>query len=218
MAILMTACPYPHCRANPVPLQVLWNYRQPARKNIVSCCMCPRCELPVSVILIPTADTSTAHEWFLKNEAYGNHDLLRMSRWLIQEVIPTPAIKGAPEHTPTDIAKLNRQARRCMERGENEAARILFGKVLDRSFAALDEDGSGSRVERIGRLVEAGRLPRSLQDCAQELRGLDHDRLDLAPDELMTLAAFAETFLLSAFTVGRKLAAGRSCMDLARSA
>jgi hypothetical protein len=171
--------------------------------HLVSFCLCPRCERPVSIILAPTIGSERTLEWLLNVDETRIHDVALVSGWRIKETFPAPVTRSVPEHTPDDVAKLYRAARSAIARHEIEAAAFLLRRVVERLLLILDGGAAGTLSDRLAALAQAGRLSAILLPWAQELTVIVGGDADLATARDADVAAaneFVEMFLLNAFT------------------
>jgi hypothetical protein len=211
MASLTLDCPHAHCRLSAVPFTVVASYRRIRVEEVVAFCICRRCDMPVSVVLVPGVVGVHANR-LLGAEALADRDLLQASGWRVKEIFPHAVVKGAPEHTPPDIARLYRQARAAISRQEPETAKLLFRETIERAVRSLDPAVTGPLLERIDRFAEQGLIPPVIRAWAHELDLTDvsSQRVEKPGDPaLAAMSEFAETLLLSAFTVAAKVAARR---------
>jgi hypothetical protein len=204
MAILVIDCPHAGCRPNPTRLKVLNNCPQASTGNVVSFGLCQRCDRPVAVVLARGEHAQVDRKWFRKYEADEDHDLAQVSGWAIKEIFPSPIIRFVPEHTPSAIAALYRQAKSALGKEEFEAAGFLFRTIVERSLRILLGARSASLLQRIGALAEDGCIPVWLQHWAGELRIIAADGIpagvDVQGHDVRAAAEFVEAFLLIVFT------------------
>ena len=208
MAILTTECPHSNCRANPVPLNVI-RCRQSRDLSSVTCfAFCPKCDQPVSLILEPGKNATAIGEWFMTSPATQNIDLLESSGWIIRSIYPPKSEREAPEHTPTEIARIFKQAQSAHRRDELEAAAFLYGKAIEASIKRLGPELKGSLAKRIDELVAKLALPESASKWAHEVRIVRNDAVhevsEPSNEDVNEIAEFTEAFLMFVFTMTTK--------------
>jgi hypothetical protein len=210
--IIVTSCPHPPCGGARIFLDVWPNAIQAVRGNVVSFGLCPHCELPIAILLKPHEREVWTAKSFRSLEMRAAQDLEAASGWKARQVFPAPPVKGAPELTPADIAKVYRQAHSLLRKHQSEAAVYLFAKVLEQSFANLGV-AAGSLLQCIDALADAGRIPRIIQDWAREVRLVAEGPgiSDICKEDARAAAEFTEAFLLSAFSLQSKYEARQLC-------
>jgi hypothetical protein len=209
--IIATSCPHPPCGGARIFLDVWSNAIQAVRGNVVSFGLCPHCELPIAILLKPHEREVWTAKSFRSLEMRAAHDLEAASGWKAHQVFPAPPVKGAPELTPADIAKIYRQAHSLLRKDQCEAAVYLFAKVLEQSFSTLGV-AAGPLLQCIDAVADAGRIPRIIPEWAREVRlvaegpGISNIR----KQDARAAAEFTEAFLLSAFSLQSKYEARQS--------
>jgi hypothetical protein len=176
--------------------------------------MCPRCELPVSLVLCPEAG-GVGPNWFVLEAGYGKHDLIKASKWSIRAFFPTPTPKRVPEHVPIDIARIYQQAISCLLRREKEAAALLLRRSAEKALDKLNCIQTGSLSDRVNCLAREGRIANYFGQWASELHLLStpSEIDDPKLDDLRATAEFVEAFVLSAFTLDGMFELRRSRID-----
>jgi hypothetical protein len=139
MAVISSKCP--GCGAEPMPL-VVHAYSKRDDAMVYAFVTCPTCKSPSALVLTPGRDRKATSDWFFTGSSKGSVDAAVASGWNVITSFPTFQEKGAPQHTPDDIARLFKQAASAQRRQENEAAGFLFGKTLEASIKKLAPDVS----------------------------------------------------------------------------
>jgi hypothetical protein len=164
--------------------------------------------MPAALLLSPGRDMKATADWFLTGNSKGNVDAAVESGWNVITSFPSYQEKEAPQHTPSDIARLFKQAASAQQRQENEAAGFLFGKTLEASIMKLAPDVTGTLAQRIDRLAQKGEISSDVRNWAHEIRiirnGAVHEAAEPPSQEIAAIAEFTEAFLLFVFTMRRK--------------
>jgi hypothetical protein len=175
---------------------------------------CPTCHLPAALVLSPGKEAKTTTGWFLTSQAHGDFDTCQQSGWNVITSFPAFEEKAAPLHTPSDIARLYKQAASAAARQELEAAGFLYGKVLESSIKQLDQNITGPLAKRIEMLSQKGILSEDLTNWAHEIRIIRNDAVheltQPSPEDVAAIAEFAEAFLLVVYTMREKFKARQS--------
>lgn len=132
----------------------------------------------------------------------------------IKRIYPRPQSIKPPDHVPETADRAFTQAKDNQVRGNGDAAGAMYRKAIDVATRALDPvHASRPLASRIDALADAGRLTKSLQEWAHEIRldGNDatHGDEELLPAEVAQLGAFTELFLTYTFTLPARVAARR---------
>lgn len=205
MSVLTTTCS--HCGASPVPHTVHTAWKSHADELNVAV-HCPTCSKP-SIIVLRAGSTSRATvDWFGTTTAKGNVDLVTESGWSIAAQYPESGKTEVPEHTPSDIGRLYRQAHSAKARGERETAGFVFGKVLEVSLKKIDPDTKGSLSDRIDAVAAKDRISGDVKKWAHEIRIVRNDAVhevdEPSESDIAEIAEFVEAFLIFVFTMPKK--------------
>lgn len=208
MGIIPLYCPHEGCRLENAAY-VVKSFNRPDPVVYECFSVCPGCGRSVIAVLnVPATIDPVNHGGNLLDTIAPAPRL--------HAVFPFVASVDTPDHVPPELHRFYEQAFDSLQRGNWDAASMMYRKTLERALKHLHPDGKGMLAQRIRELPDDLGVTDSMKEWAGEIKDIGneaaHDDAETQEDA-EAIYNFTNMFLRYTFTMPGMLKDRRNVHD-----
>ncbi len=195
MSVIPLNCPHDGCRLEKAAYVVRYVNR-PAPGVFECFSVCPGCHRAVIAVL--TSDTDPD---FVNHNGNALRAHLSVEKYI---VFPVVSSVDTPEHVPLELHRFYEQAFDSLQRGNWDAAGMMFRRTLEAAVKELHPDGKGNLYTRIENLPDEIGVTNAMKEWAHQVRDIGNEAAHEEPEteaDAKVIYNFTNMFLRYAFTM-----------------